>query len=154
MKRLGVVLLTLLAASWALPPLTPAAHAQGIVLQGLQGGQFREADLGRGSHIIVVFATWSPRGKDVHQRANQIASRWGSQARVILVDFQEDRSQVEAFLRGKSVQAPVYLDTDGAFSKKYAVTTLPSLLVLQDGQVAFRGPLPDDPDRVLGGIFR
>lgn len=133
---------------------TPAVQAQGIVLQGLQGGELREADLTRGTSIVVVFASWSPRGKDVDARANQIASRWGSRARVVMVDFQEDRSQVESFLRGKNLQVPVYLDQDGAFSKKYAVTTLPSLLVLQDGRVAFRGSLPDDPDRVLGDVLQ
>lgn len=131
-----------------------AVQAQGIVLSGLQGGELREADLTRGSSILIIFASWSPRGQDVHARANRIASRWGSEARVAMINFQEDRSQVDSFLRGKNLQAPVYLDENGAFSKKYAVTTLPSLLVLQDGRVAFRGPLPENPDQVLGDVFR
>lgn len=153
MTRRLVLFVACLALVGSLWLGAPAAHAQGIVLDGLRGGQLSEGELNRGSNIVLVFASWSPRGKDIHARANQINSRWGSRARVVLVDFQEDRSQVESFLQGKNVQPPVYLDTDGSFSKKYAVTTLPSLLVLQDGNVAFRGALPDDPDRVLGGIF-
>ena len=152
-RRLGLLILALVLGlgTWV---STPAVQAQGIVLEGLQGGELREADLTRGTSIVIVFASWSPRGKDVHARANQVASRWGARARVVMVDFQEDRGQVESFLRGKNLQVPVYLDREGAFSKKYAVTTLPSLLVLQDGRVAFRGPLPDDPDRVLGDVLQ
>jgi hypothetical protein len=72
---------------------------------------------------------------------------------VVTVDFQEDRGAVQSFLSDKNLQVPVYLDTDGAFSKKHAVTTLPGLLVIRDGHVAYRGKLPDDADRVLGEIL-
>jgi hypothetical protein len=34
------------------------------------------------------------------------------------------------------------------------VTTLPGLLVIQNGEVAYRAKLPDDPDRVLAEIIR
>jgi len=66
------------------------------------------------------------------------------------VNFQEDRTAVESFLAGKDLGAAVFLDPDGAFSKKYAMATLPGLLIIKDGQVVYRGKLPDDPDRVIG----
>jgi len=87
------------------------------------------------------------------ERVNPIAQRWGSRARVLTVNFQEEAAVVQGFLGGKSLAAPVFLDADGAFSKKYAVATLPGLLVLKDGQVVFRGKLPDDPDRVIVEIL-
>lgn len=152
-RRLHAVLLAALAL---LALAVPAAvEAQGnLVLPGLSGGQLREADLAQGATIIVVFATWSPRGQDVDRRINQVANRWGSSARVVAVDFQEDRATVSEFLSGKNLSVPVYLDADGAFAKKYAVTNLPGLVVFKDGRAAYRGRLPDNPDSVLAEIFQ
>lgn len=137
---LGIILTAVLA----LP-----APAQDVRLPGLQGGQLTAGDLGQGATVVVIWASWSPRGKDVVARVNAIQGRWGSRARVVTVNFQEDRGAVEGFLAGKNLAVPVYLDTDGAFSKKHAVTNLPGLLVIRDGNVAYRGKLPDDPNQIL-----
>ena len=123
-------------------------------LQGLGGEQLSQSDLDRGTTVLVVWASWSPRCRDIVERVNPLAERWGGKARVGTVNFQEDRGAVESFLRGKSLQAPVYLDGDGAFSKRNAVTTLPGLLVYVDGRVAYSGRLPEDPDRVLAQTLR
>jgi thiol-disulfide isomerase/thioredoxin len=141
-----------LAAALALALLWASAAplaAQGGNLRGLRGEQLAESDLAQGTTIIVVWASWSPKSRDIVARVNPLAQRWGGRARVITVNFQEERAAVEGFLAGKGLSAPVFLDGDGAFSKKYAVATLPGLLILKDGQVAFRGKLPDDPDRVI-----
>jgi thiol-disulfide isomerase/thioredoxin len=142
-------LAALAAALLLLLPVPPAA-AQ--TLQGLGGERLSEADLARGTTIIVVWASWSPRGRNIDGRVNALVDRWGRDARVVTVNFQEDRATVEEFLRGKSLRAPVFLDTDGAFSKKNAVTTLPGLLVIRDGNTAFRGKLPDDADAIIAEI--
>jgi len=139
----------LLALAFASPP----AAAQAVRLHGLAGEQLADSDLDRGTTIAVLWASWSPRSRDIVERVNALAGRWGGKARVITVDFQEDRPAVEQFLAGKRLAVPVFLDTDGAFSKKYAVATLPGLLVLKEGQVAYHGKLPDDPDRVIGGAL-
>lgn len=141
-----VLALALLAGPLAL--LAPAA-AQGPLLQGLGGERLSEADLAQGATVFIVWASWSPHSRDVVGRVNQVAQRWGGKARVVTVNFQEDRGAVESFLAGKSMGTPVFLDADGAFSKKYAVATLPGLLVIKDGRVAFSGKLPADPDRIL-----
>lgn len=131
------------------------AGAQGEVrLAGLRGEQLSEADLARGTTIIVVWASWSPRGRDVVPRVNALAERWGGQARVITVNFQEDRATVDGFLAGKNLRVPVFLDPDGAFAKRHAVTNLPGLLVIQNGVPAYGAKLPDDPDAVLAEIIR
>ena len=130
-----------------------AQPGQSIRLQGLQGEQLAEADLLRGTTIVVVWASWSPRSRDIVARVNPIAARWGGQARVVTVNFQEERAAVEGFLSGKGLGTTVFLDPDGAFSKKYSIATLPGLLIIKDGQVAFRGKLPDDPDRVIGEVL-
>lgn len=128
----------------------PSASAQDIRLQGLRGESLSDADLARGTTIVVVWASWSPRSRGIVARVNPLASRWGGRARVITVNFQEDRGAVEGFLAGQDFGAAVFLDPDGAFSKKYAMATLPGLLIIKDGQVVYRGKLPDDPDRVIG----
>jgi thiol-disulfide isomerase/thioredoxin len=142
--------LAALAAALLLVLPVPPAAAQ--TLRGLGGEQLSEGDLARGTTIIVVWASWSPRGRNIDGRVNALVDRWGRDARVVTVNFQEDRATVEEFLRGKSLRAPVFLDTDGAFSKKNAVTNLPGLLVIRDGNTAFRGKLPDDADAVIAEI--
>lgn len=132
-----------------------ASSAQeGTRLVGVRGEELTQSDLERGSTVLVVWASWSPRCRDIVERVNPLAERWGGKARVATVNFQEDRSAVDTFLRGKSLSTAVYLDADGAFSKRNAVTTLPGLLVYVDGRVAYSGRLPEDPDRVLAQTLR
>ena len=144
------------AALLALLAGLPApAWAQEVNLSCLGGGgRLAEADLARGATIVVVWASWSPRSRDIAERVAPLASQWGGRARFVTVNFQEDRAAVERFLAGKSLGAPVCLDPDGAFSKKYNIATLPGLLVLKDGQVAYRGKLPDDPGQVISAALR
>jgi thiol-disulfide isomerase/thioredoxin len=134
-------------------PGVPAA-AQDVRLSCLGGESLSEADLARGATIVVVWASWSPRSRDVVARVNPLVSRWSGRARVVTVNFQEDRQAADGFLAGKGLTAPVCMDPDGSFSKKYNVATLPGLVVIKDGQVVYRGKLPDDPDRVLADLLR
>lgn len=148
----GRVVTTLLMALLVLGAVaTPPASGQGrgFSLEGLSGGQIQQRDLNQGAVIVVVWASWSPRGRDIVARTNQIADRWGGQARVIMVNFQEDKATVEGFVRGSQAKAPIYLDRDGAFSKNYSVTHLPGLLIFKDGVTAFSGKLPPDADSLI-----
>jgi thiol-disulfide isomerase/thioredoxin len=130
------------------------AAAQEIHLTSLAGERLSDADLARGATIVIVWASWSPRSRDLVERVQPLASRWGGRARVLTVDFQEERPEIETFLAGKSLGAPVFLDTEGAFSKKYAIATLPGLLVLKDGKSVYHGKLPEDPDPVITAALR
>jgi thiol-disulfide isomerase/thioredoxin len=145
---LAAVILALLLPALAIP-----AHAQDAGLSCLGGAHLSDGDLARGTTIAVIWASWSPRSRGIAERVGPLASRWGSRARVVTVNFQEDRQAVEKFLAGKNLGAPVCLDSDGTFSRKYNVATLPGLLVVKDGQVAYRGKLPDDPDRVIADLL-
>lgn len=145
--RLGAAVLTL--ALLSLAAFQGTARAEGINLSCLGGGHLTDADLGKGTTIVVVWASWSPRSRGIAERVGALASRWGSRARVVTVNFQEDGAAVERFA-GKGLGAPVCLDPDGTFSHTYKVATLPGLVVLKDGQVAYAGKLPDDPDSVIG----
>lgn len=160
----AVVLLFLtLSAGGGLGPGSAAAQSpvvpdrlppDRVTLIGLESGQLSEADLEEGVTILVVWASWSPRCRDVAARIQALAASWSGRARVASVVFQEDPETVRRFLDdhnldGDNLAAPVYIDTSGAFSKKHAVATLPSLLVFADGKTAFRGKLPADPDPII-----
>ena len=122
----------------------PAVGQSSATLPGLRGGSLSASDLGRGNHVLVVWASWSPRCRDIVPRVNEIASRFGGRASVVTVNFQEEPAAIEAFLSGKSLSVPVYLDRGGDFSKAHAVTTLPGLIVFRDGEVRFQGRLEGD----------
>lgn len=139
-------LIIIVAGSVLLPPLI---RAQSIQLAGLNGARFSDADLARGATIVLVWASWSPRSRSIVERTNSIVKRWEGKARVVTVNFQEERPTVEKFLAGKPIEAPVFLDSDGAFSKKYGVATLPALLVFKEGKIEYRGQLPKDADAVI-----
>jgi thiol-disulfide isomerase/thioredoxin len=144
----------LAAAALALLAALPVpARAEDMSLACLGGAHLSDADLARGATIVVVWASWSPRSRDIAERVSAINGRWGSKARVMTVSFQEDREAVERFMKGKSFGAPVCLDPDGAFSRKYNVATLPGLVVFKDGQPVYRGKLSDEADQVLGGLL-
>ncbi len=118
-------------------------------LHGLENGRLTAADLDDGPAILVVWASWSPRCRDIVPRINALTRKWSPQARVAAVVFQEDAEAVRGFLAGQTLDAPVYLDESGSFAKKHAVTTLPSLLIFEAGEVSFRGKLPVNPDPVI-----
>jgi thiol-disulfide isomerase/thioredoxin len=152
-RRMAKAILIAALAIPILVPLASWAEDVNLNLSCLDGTRLVDADLGRGTTVVVVWASWSPRSRDIAERVAALASRWGRRARIATVDFQEDRQAVEHFLAGKSLGAPVCLDPDGAFSRKYNVATLPGLVVIKDGQVAHRGKLSDDADQVLAGLL-
>jgi thiol-disulfide isomerase/thioredoxin len=143
-----VAVVALLGGTAASAP-APADAAQAALLQGLGGEQLNEADLAQGATIFIVWTSWSPHSRDIVARVNPLVQRWSGKARVVTVNFQEDRQAVEGFLAGKSFGTTVFLDADGAFSKKYAVANIPGLLIIKDGRVVYKGKLPEDPDRVI-----
>ena len=129
------------AAQWSLPrlgggePLDQAAIATGLV-------------------IVVVWTTWSPRGRNIAERLERIQSDWGDRARVVSVVFQESPEAIERFLAGKQLTVPVYLDSGNAeFSKRHNVTQVPRLLVFKDGVTAVNVNLTNDPNPLISGAL-
>lgn len=146
-----------IAAAFALAILlvgAPSGAQSGSALPGLNGGSLNPSELGEGSHVLVVWASWSPRCRDIVPRVNEVAARIGGRARVATINFQEEPAAAEAFLAGKGLTVPVYLDRSGDFSKAHAVTTLPGLIVYRDGEVRFQGRLENDAAAQVEGLFR
>lgn len=140
------------ALAWLL--LVPGTQAQELQLPGLDGGQLSESDLTKGTHVIVFWTSWAPRGRDVVDRVNSLSAQWSGRARVLTVNFQEDESAVRSFLAGKAkLDAKVFLDRDGELSKKYRVNSAPWLLILKDGRTSFSEKLPSNPDAVIAEVL-
>ncbi|MBZ0111085.1 MAG: redoxin domain-containing protein [Thermoanaerobaculia bacterium] len=139
-RRLGKLVLCLLAVGATLPLLAQG----GWRLRGLEGGSLAPADLTSGNTVIVVWAGWSPRSRDIREKVASLKSEVGN-ARLLTVNFQEEESAVREFLGGKSFPAPIYLDTDGAFARQHQVTNLPGLVIYRQGEVVYQGKYPSDP---------
>ncbi|MFL6193368.1 MAG: TlpA family protein disulfide reductase [Thermoanaerobaculia bacterium] len=150
----GAMLALVIAVAWPAFGPGPGEAQQEVSLSCLGGGRLSDSDLSRGTTIVVVWASWSPRSRNVVERVNPLAARWGANARVLTVNFQEDRPTIDGFLSGKGLNVPVCLDPEGAFSRKYNVATLPGLLVVKDGTVAYRGKLPENPDQTIADLLR
>lgn len=148
-RRASSVLIFLAAMSSML-----TAQDRGLRLEGLDTGEFREAQLAGGDTIIVYWASWSPKCQDIVERVNALASRWSQDARILMVDFKEEPSEARRFLEGKAPKVPVYLDRSGAFAKKHGVTTLPSLLLFRSGKKLYGGALPADAERLIEKTFQ
>lgn len=149
-KTLAVALGALLTLA-----LFPAgsAEAEGLVLPGLAGDRLSEAELDSGVTIVVVWASWSPRCRDIGPRVNELASGWKGRARVVTVSFQEESGAAREFRDRQQLRSPVFLDTDAAFSKKHGVTSLPFLLVFRNGESLFAGKLPADAAPTLSRLL-
>jgi hypothetical protein len=131
-----------------------AAQGPELRLPGLAGGELAEGELAQGTHIIVFWTSWAPRGRDIVDRVNALVDRWGDRGRVSMINFQEEPAAVREFLNGKpSLKAKVYLDRDGDLSKKHRVNSAPWLLILKDGRATFSEKLPNDPDPVVAQVL-
>jgi thiol-disulfide isomerase/thioredoxin len=144
---------TFLRAFAMLALLAGPAAAQEVHLQGLRGERLGDGDLAKGTTIVILWTSWSPHSRDIVARVNPLSQRWGGKARVVTVNFEEERGAVERFLAGKGFDVPAFLDSDGVFARRYSVATLPGLLIIRDGQVVYKGRLPDDPDSVISDFL-
>lgn len=129
-----------------------AAAADVAGLTRLDGSELGASDIPENA-ILVFYAGWSPRCRGIVEQVNAIHGKWNGTARVFLVNFQEDRAEVEAFLKGKGLKADVLMDRRAVFSKANSITSLPGLLAIKDGTAAFRGKLPSDVTSVLRPIY-
>jgi hypothetical protein len=129
-------------------------HAQGVSLEGVGGGRLSEADLGHGSAVLVFWASWSPRGRNISDRVQAVARSANGRAQVAAVNYQEDAATVRQFLAATPLSVPVFLDTDGALAKKYKMANLPGLVVLKNGAVVYQGRLPDDAGQVVADALK
>ncbi len=145
-SRWNLWLVALFASSLACwsSALSAAEALPSFRLEGLRGGELSDPDVASGRYFLVVWASWSPRCREILERAHELAERQGARSQVVLVAFQEGRQEVERFLAGRKEPVPIYLDRDGSFARIFRIATLPGLVVIVDGEVRHQGRMPDD----------
>ena len=124
------LVITAFLLTLVLPSTLAQAQGRGGQLQGLDGGTLTEAQLQQKDTILVFWASWSPRGRDIVARVNPIYAAWNGKATVVTVNFQEDDATIRKFLSGKNLKAPVFVD-NGSFSR----TPSASISDYPDGRV-------------------
>ena len=150
--RAGIPALLALLLTWAVVPILAQGEAPAstrLTLPGLDREPLTAADLEHGATLIVAWASWSPRCRNVGAQIDRLTETWSDRARVASVVFQESAEKIREVVATKGPAAPVYLDLSGDFSKRHAVTTLPMLLIFRDGELAFRGKLGASPNPVI-----
>lgn len=147
-RRPAVALAALLAVALGVP-----ASAAGE-LREMRGGNLQAAGISDQDVIVILWASWSPRCRDIVERVNGLNAKWSSKARVVAMSFNEDRADVEAFLAGKEARVAVVLDQGGEFAKGNGITSLPGVVLVRGGKVVHAGKMPDDIDSLLGSHFR
>jgi thiol-disulfide isomerase/thioredoxin len=148
---LALILQLALASSTAAQDDAPGRDR--LALPALDGEPLTTADLAQGTTLLVVWASWSPRCRDIGARIDRLAETWSNDARVASVVFQERPETIREAVAQSGPAAPVYLDLSGDFSKRHAVITLPMLLIFRDGELAFRGKLSANPDPVIERVL-
>jgi thiol-disulfide isomerase/thioredoxin len=139
-----------LVASAALP--LAVANDQ-LELRTLEGPAWSTAELERGTTVLVFWAGWSPKCRDIVAQASAIRERAGGRARVIMVNFQESPDQARSFL-GAGASSPQVLDEQGSLAKRYSMVALPGLLVTREGQTLYQGRLPADAPAFVESLLQ
>jgi len=110
-----------------------------FALRDLEGRPARLEDY-RGRVVLLNFwATWCAPCREEMPAIQALARELDRQGLVVLaVNYQEGEAAVREFARETAVSVPVLLDPDGAVTRRYRVTVLPTT-VLIDRQGALVG---------------
>jgi thiol-disulfide isomerase/thioredoxin len=129
-------LVVLLAGCGGKNPLLgkPAPDFQ---FQGSSEGQpISLSDL-KGSPVLLNFwASWC--GPCVHEMPylQQIYDKWQAMGLVLLaVNIMESPAEVDNFMRGKGLNFPVLLDSEGAIAKQYNIEYIPATFFIDSGGI-------------------
>lgn len=106
--------------------------------------------------VVNFWATWCPPCVEEIPSLNRLRKRMEGKAfELISVDYAEDPTAVQAFMREVDVHFPVLLDTDGKVSALWKVVVFPSTFVIgPDGKIVYgvKGGIHWDTPQVLEQI--
>jgi thiol-disulfide isomerase/thioredoxin len=119
------------------PTPKEGAPAPDFALQGLDGHTYRLSEL-RGRAVLINFwATWCGPCRTEMPAIEEVSRRYGGNRLVVLaVNVEEDADRVAPFVQQLGLSFPILLDRDGAVSRRYRVTGLPTTyLIRPDGTI-------------------
>ena len=105
-------------------------------LTGLDGQSVALADL-KGQVVVLDFwASWCAPCIESLPHLGKLHAEKREGVKVFAVNLREDKAKVEAFMKSKSIDVPVLLDSDGRIADKYNVVSIPQTVVIgKDGIV-------------------
>jgi thiol-disulfide isomerase/thioredoxin len=115
-------------------------------MPALAGGTVRLSEL-KGKVVVLNFwATWCPPCRAEMPALEQAQSALGSKGLLVLgVNQMEDASVVASFMRSINLDFAIALDANGAVSRAYRVSALPTTFFIdRDGvirDVVYGGPM-------------
>lgn len=136
-------------------PLPVGTSAPDFELPALNSGQekVRLSDVNRDHPVLLVFwTTWCPNCNAEIPDLKRINEDFAAKGlKVLTVDVEEDRNQVEAFVAEKKIRYPVLLDTDGKTANLYGLSGIPVTLFLEKGgEILYYGfQLPENIEQLL-----
>ncbi len=119
-------------------PLPPGAPAPSFDLPSADGGRRSLSDLtGRGPALLAFFKTGCPTCQLAFPVYGELERRYGDAVPVVAVS-QDSLATTAPWLEAKGFAGPALDDASDryAVSDAYAVTTVPTLVLVEDGKVA------------------
>ncbi len=105
-------------------------------------GKLRPPTKNKKQHIVIVsfFATWcKPCLKEIEELKTVLANFRNKELKLFLIDLKENKSIVEKFVRQYNLPGTILLDKYGIAAKRYSVTTLPRLFVInKNGKLVWK----------------
>lgn len=108
-------------------------------LKLLDGGVFNLAEhLGERPIVLDFWAVWCPSCRDVLPKVASAVNHFkGDDIVILTVNLGDSPDSIAAFLKSKSVQAPVALDENNAVGGLYHVQSIPTMVLIgRDGKVS------------------
>jgi len=111
--------------------------------------------------IVSFFATWcKPCLKEIEELKTVLANFEDNNLKLFLIDLKEEKSVVDKFVRQYNLPGTILLDKYGVAAKRYGVTTLPRLFVInKNGDLiwktkGYQTNLAEKISTVLNKLFR
>ena len=137
--QLGLTVALALAATAAVPAITPSTLAPDFTLHTMDGPNLRLKEQ-RGRVVMVNFwATWCGPCRQEMPQLNKLYEKYRASGFVLLgVNVDDDTRNAADVAAKLGLKFPVLLDTDKTVSRQYDLATMPStVLIDRDGKVRY-----------------
>jgi len=135
------------------PKEVRADQAPDIVLNDLEGGQFRLSDQ-RGKPVLLIFGTtWCSACREEIPHLKDIYARYAKRELIIVnINVRESLDKVSRYAHKYELPYRSLLDENGAASERYGIRGVPALILLDEEGMIVGGQRFIDP--LLANMFK
>jgi len=127
----------------------------------LAGGAFKlSEEQGKSIVLLDFWATWCGPCRRAMPALKEVSDKYHDKGvRYYAVDLRETPDKIRAYLETEKLDIAVPLDKDGGIAKKYKVTGIPTMFIIdkkgvvRDVHVGFSPSLKDDLEKALDKII-